>query len=253
MRNRHARCAALTALILCSPVLAQTPAVDARADAVLKAMSRTLASAKVFSFASHATTDTFADDGQKVQTARSQRVTVRRPDGIASVVTGDDLNLRFVYDGKQVLLHNTDKPAYALTDLPATIDQALDALANDYGLAIPLADVVLSDPYKSLIEKVRSGRYVGTGYVDDTKCHHLAFRQDVVDWQVWVEQGDAAVPRKIVITYKDMPGSPQFTAYLSDWNLAATPEAGAFTITVPPGVPRVDLVKVPTSSVPAKE
>jgi hypothetical protein len=155
-----------------------------------------------------------------------------------------------VYDGKQGLLHNLDKPAYALLDLPATIDATLDVLANDYGLALPLADVVFSEPYASLVEKVRSGRYVGIGYVDDMKCHHLAFRQDAVDWQVWVAPGDVAVPRKIVITYKEMPGSPQFTAKLSDWNLSATVTDETFRVAVPADVAKVDLVKVST---PAKE
>ena len=34
--------------------------------------------------------------------------------------------------------------------------------------------------------------------------------------QVWVDAGDQPVPRKIVLTHKQLTGSPQWTAYLSD-------------------------------------
>ena len=34
-----------------------------------------------------------------------------------------------------------------------------------------------------------------------------------MDWQIWIEQGEKALPRKLVITYKDSPGYPQFTVF----------------------------------------
>jgi len=30
-----------------------------------------------------------------------------------------------------------------------------------------------------------------------------------VDWQIWIEQGEKPVPRKVVITYKELPARPQ--------------------------------------------
>ena len=153
--------------------------------------------------------------------------------------------LNFVYDGKQVLLYNLDKPCYALVDAPATLDATFDMLADDYDLVIPVADLLSSDPYHALIDQVTSAQDLGIGYVNDIKCHHLAFRQDAIDWQIWIDQGDVPMPRKIVITYKQLPQSPEFTAVLSNWNLTTQPAADAFTITPPANVTRTDLVKVP--------
>jgi hypothetical protein len=48
-------------------------------------------------------------------------------------------------------------------------------------------------------------------------CNHLAFVDKNVDWQIWIEDGQRKVPRKIVLTYKKIPGSPQFIAILKDW------------------------------------
>jgi hypothetical protein len=37
---------------------------------------------------------------------------------------------------------------------------------------------------------VQSGTYVGLHNVGKVKCHHLAFRQRMLDWQIWIEAGD---------------------------------------------------------------
>lgn len=227
--------------------------IDPKAEARLKSMGQMLAGTKTVSFRSHVTIDTWSDSGQKIQVARSQQISVRRPDGLAATVTGDDLNLKFVYDGKQVLLVNTDKQSYALADAPGTIDAMLDMLATDYGLPVPLADLLYADPYKTLIENARSGQHLGTGHVMDTKCDHLAFRQDAIDWQIWIEQGDKPLPRKLVITYKNAPGMPQYTAYFSDWNVDAQIPAEQFKLEVPQDMKRVDLVKTTEPKPAAKE
>jgi hypothetical protein len=244
--------AALLITLLChGHASADSPAIDPKTDALLQQMSKSLADAKNFSFDSSITVETVLDNGHKVQTARTQHVIVRRPDGAVATVTGDNLNLNFVYDGKQALLYNLDKPAYALVDSPPTLDATFDMLANDYGLVIPLADLLSSDSYHALTEHIISAQDLGIGYVNETKCHHLAFRQDSIDWQIWIDQGDVPTPRKIVITYKLLPQSPEFTAIISNWNLAAQPPADAFTITPPANVTRSDLIKVPTTTQPA--
>ncbi len=34
------------------------------------------------------------------------------------------------------------------------------------------------------------------------ECHHLAFRAEKVDWQVWVQAGDTPLPMKYLIISK---------------------------------------------------
>jgi hypothetical protein len=217
-----------------------SPAVDPKADEILRKMGQFLADAKSISFESHALADELAADGQKVQYAKNQKVLLHRPDKLAADVTGDldDLHLR--YDGKQVMLYNPRTNSWGETDAPATIGDTLDMLSEKFGMAIPLADLVFPDPYKDLIERVASGKYIGDGYVFDTKCHHLAFRQQSVDWQIWIEEGDKPLPRKLVITFKQQPGQPQYTAFLSNWNLAADAPDSTFAVTPPAGAKHVD-------------
>ena len=203
-------------------------------------MGQCLAAAKSVTFDSHAISDELMPDGQKLQYARNQKVQLRRPDKLVADVVGDKEDLQFRYDGKTVTLYNPRNNSWGSTDAPASIDQTLDMLAQKYGMAIALADLVFADPYKCLIENVRTGQYLGTGYVLDTKCHHLAFRQAAVDWQIWIEDGDKPLPRKVVITFKESPAHPQYTAFLSNWNLSAELPDSAFTFTPPADSKKVE-------------
>jgi hypothetical protein len=96
-------------------------------------------------------------------------------------------------------------------------------------------------PIQTLIARVRAGTYLGLHQVNGVKCHHLAFRQDVIDWQIWIEDSDHPVPRKVVITYKEQPGHPQFTAILDKWELSASAPDSAFEFSPPAGAKRIDL------------
>ena len=67
---------------------------------------------------------------------------------------------------------------------------------------------------------------------------HLAFRQPDIDWQLWVEKGQRALPRKIVITTRYEVGDPQYTAVLR-WNPAPKFDAGTFTLVPPAGATKI--------------
>jgi len=233
----------LLLLVTALPLVAwaqQPPAVDPKADELLKKMGAYLRDAKDLSFSAHAITDQYTSDGQKIQYAKNQKIQLHRPNKLACDMVGDNEDLQFRYDGSKVTLYNPRTNSWGSVDSPGTVDQTLDSLVQKFGVAIPLADMVFPDPYKDLIENVRSGQYVGIGYVMDTKCHHLAFRQSAVDWQIWIEEGEKPLPRKIVITFKESPAHPQYTAFLSDWNLQATAKDDTFTFKPPAGSKQVE-------------
>jgi hypothetical protein len=97
----------------------------------------------------------------------------------------------------------------------------MNHVMEKFNFSPPLADFVYQDPYSTLIKNVQFGFYVGLSNIEGVRCHHLAFVQKYIDWQIWIEDGKQMVPRKLVITYKTWPESPQYTAVLSEWNLNA--------------------------------
>jgi hypothetical protein len=70
-------------------------------------------------------------------------------------------------------------------------------------------------------------------------CEHLAFSQNNIDWQVWIENGARPVPRKFVITYKDEPDSPEFTAIFSNWDFTTQLPDFVFKFDPPPGSAKI--------------
>ncbi|HTL30376.1 MAG TPA: DUF2092 domain-containing protein [Tepidisphaeraceae bacterium] len=218
----------------------EAPTLDPKCDEILKKMSQTLAAAKSFSFDSHSISDQLMTDGRKIQFAKNEKVKLRRPDKLAADLVGDQQEMQFRYDGKQVVLYNPQNKSWGADPAPGKIGDTLDMLAEKYGMTIPLADFAFPDPYKSLTENVRSSEYIGIGYVFDTKCHHLSFRQASVDWQIWIEVGEKPLPRKVVITYKESPSHPVYTAFLSNWNLSPDLPDATFTFTPPPDAKKVE-------------
>ena len=131
--------------------------------------------------------------------------------------------------------------AYASAEMPDTIDATLDKYEDDYGVVLPLADLLYSDPYKTLMEGVTYGRYLGLHLAAGVPCHHLAFAQDTIEWQIWIDAGDKPLPRKLVITYVDEPGEPQYSATIRRWRLDGKVPEGLFTFEAPEGAKKVDV------------
>jgi hypothetical protein len=184
------------------------------------------------------------DSGPRIQYANYREVTVRRPNKIYSEISGDTLNRRFWYDGKTVTMLDKQRNLYARMAARPTIDSTLDYLAQQYGLFLPLADLLFSNPYNVLTEKVRSGAYLGLHTVDRLKAHHVAFTQENVDWQLWVAAGARPLPMKVVITYKQQPGQPAYQATLHDWRVGQRVSDATFRYQLPRGAARIEFIPV---------
>ena len=51
------------------------------------------------------------------------------------------------------------------------------------------------------------------------------------------------LPRKVVIDYRALRGSPEYIAFISDWNFPATIPQARFTPNLPQGAERIDFAK----------
>ena len=57
---------------------------------------------------------------------------------------------------------------------------------------------------------------------------------------IGVRIGPKPLPRKVVITYKESAGHPEYTSFLSNWNLSADVPDSAFVAQVPAGAKKVE-------------
>ena len=246
--KRRSRLTLIPALLLLTcgvlPVAGEddTSAIDARADRVLREMSDYLKSADQFTFQADVSYDAVLVSGQKIQYGGTDEISVHRPDHLRVEHRGDEKDLRVVFNGKMFTLHDVRAGLYAQKEMTADIDTAVDRLFERFGFSVPTADLVYADPYSTLTASVDSGFHVGLHTVQGVRCHHLAFSQESIDWQIWIEDGPRPVPRKLLITYKEEPGSPQYAVQLSRWDFSPGISDAYFEFDPPAGAGRIEFL-----------
>lgn len=230
-------CAALLMLPTASGIAAteqNTAASDVDADAMaaLDKMGAELRSHQNFDVKSDVSTEDVLDDGQKLQYVGTVEVQARRPNGFRISAVSDLKDRQIYYDGKSVTVFAPKLGYYATFPAQDTIAKTLDAANKKYGIELPLADLFSWGTDKSLAARVKSAFFVRPEHIDGQVCNHYAFRQERVDWQVWIAESGPALPCKIVITNTTDPAMPQYAAVLH-WSFPASIPDNAFAF-VPP-------------------
>ncbi len=187
------------------------------------------------------TIDQVLQTGQKVQYSHVRTATVSAPNKLRMEVVGDLANISMWKDDKTFTILDRDRNEYWQVSAPGTIDETMDMLLDRYGITTPLADFLTADPGKVLLSQVEAGAYLGLHHVGEKKCHHLLFSQENIDWQLWMQEADRPRIAKLVITYKNEAGQPQYTArVLEAENLEKVP-AETFRFEPPAGAKKIEI------------
>lgn len=207
----------------------------------LNSMSKTL-QAPHFSFQALTFRAYAGPNGELLHIAHTYKAILSRPDRLSVDITGDDGASKLLYDGKNLTVYVAAAKKYASLPLTGDIDKALDEAQERSGLDFPLADLLANDPGDSLLTDVTSGGQVGTSMIDGVTCRHFFFVQasEDLEWELWLEDNDRALPRRVVVTYRSLPGRPNFIAALSNWDFSTPPSNSDFTFAPPAGVTKVD-------------
>jgi hypothetical protein len=223
-------------------VASHHPGVDPRADRIFRVMSDHLKDAGEFVFEAEITYDDILPSGQKIQYSAEFTAAVDRPDKVWTSYKGDKRTNRTFYDGKMFVLYQPVGNVYATWKAPARIDDLMDRIDEQLGFTPPLSDLLYSDLYKAVEETMTTGHYAGLHSVNGIPAHHLIYSHDHVDWQVWIEDGPRPLLRRIVITFKDEPQSPQFSATITKWDLSPRLSQQLFVFDPPEGAQKIDFV-----------
>ncbi len=227
------------------------PAISEEVSAALAQMGKSLL-AEQYSFRARTLRVYVERGGLPLHIAHAIDVVVRRPDRLAISVNGDDGSTKLVYDGKTVTLLGVETKKYSVIQVPDTIQGMLETVMGKLGVDFPLADFLTNAPDKSFLSGVTWGREVNTVTIDGVPCRHLLFMQPPgIELELWIEKNDKALPRRLIVTYRDEPDKPSFIAELSDWNFSIHPTDADFTFQPPEGATQVEL-KPPGKPAPAK-
>ena len=229
--TRMRRRTVFTGMIMATALLAAGPGVQAQENdalSILKAMTDYVSSQSTIEFTFDSDIEVITPELEKIQFTNSGGASLSRPDKLHAHRVGGYSDVELFFDGKTVSVFGKSSNGYAQFDGPATVDQLIEALRVGHGVALPGADLLLSNSYDVLVADVMEAKHIGRGVIGGRECEHLAFRNFDTDWQLWVEAGDRPMPCKMVITSKTLSGAPQYTVHVKDWKTGLVPAPDAF-------------------------
>ena len=209
-----------------------------------------LKSQQQFTYKAEVADDQVYDGGKKLQYGIDMETSVRRPDRLRVNAEGDLVDKQFYFDGKTITLYDKDHNVYGVLAVPPDIESALEKASKEFGVRVALTDLASPNLCEHIGKRIKHSIYVGLHKVRGVPCHHLAFDGDEAHLQVWIEAGDKPLPRKVVMTAKKLPGSPEWMAYLYDWNLSPQLEDNLFVFTPPEGAEKIKFIPVKTGPAP---
>ncbi len=178
------------------------PATDAdrlaRGRQLVQQMSAALAAANAVSVTTTETRERVRVSGRKDTVTLAAAYTMRRPNGFYIKMTGGP-GLESWYNGKTVTIASHPEKVFAQAPMPDTVDRTLDALAERYDMALPLSDLFYVSPEKALLSDTTTGGYAGRESVGGTPCVHLAFKDIGSEWELWLPEKGAPLPRRFKV------------------------------------------------------
>ncbi len=237
--------ALLTGLLLAaSGWVSAESALDAAAVERLRESTSYLSGLQQFALHSNTSIEIVMLTGQKIQFDDEISATVQRPNKFHAVRKGEALNQELFYDGTSLTLVDADHRYHATVDAPDTLDGMLDFARESLDIVAPGGDFINTNAFEILMQDVQSGFVVSTAVVEGVVCDHLAFSAPGTDWQIWIQQGDKPLPRKIVITSRDIVNAPQFTLVIKDWDLAPDVSDDSFRFKPTGETVSIDFIKL---------
>ncbi len=220
------------------PLMVPAQRISVEAQAVVDRMTAAVRNLKAFSIESEVVKDEVLPFGYVLQNHQHTTLTLQSPNKLRAEVSGDIKNRTYVYDGSNFFIYSPDHNVHTQMPAPDSTLKLVDSLL-DAGIELPLIDVLYQSYTGNLLADVQTGIYVGESTVGGVDCDVLAFRQALIDWQLWVQKSDS-LPRKFAITTRFEFGQPQVEQVLT-WNLKPDITSDTFIFKAPEGSQAIPL------------
>ncbi len=209
-------------------------------------MTEFISGASAFTIVANMGHQVLQKDGQTLEFGSKITATLRRPS--QANVRFDNRNgdkATIILDSETISLFSTigNAHVYDTARQPGDIDASFVFLAEHLGTTDQLNHFFSIDLTESMKSMVKSGYYVGEATIAGILCDNLALSNEDEDVQLWVAKGDKPVPRRIVVTYKNLEGQPQFWAQFEEWNFSPNFSETIFSYSPPAHADRISFFR----------
>lgn len=219
---------ALLPLLLSTLCLTTANAFSQEAESRLVDMAAKLADTKQFTVTIHMTYDVFQASGQVIEFGEVRSLQISRPDFFRVDVQQSDGDMGgLIFDGQTITQFSETQNVYSQIDRPGNIDGVIRYVVGELGVRFPLARMLVSSFPQEILRLTNGVDIVERNTLGPVATDHIAGRTDDLDYQVWIREDN--FPTRIVLTYKNDPGQPQFRADFSNWDTAPSLRRASFT------------------------
>jgi hypothetical protein len=222
------------------------PALDPAVISTLNKMSNYLRTLRAFQVKAEVTREEVLETGEKITFAGIADMVAERPHHMRLDVNSDRQSRIFLFDGKTFTVWAPRQKYYAQVAAPGNIKDLLSKLEDKHNLELPLLDLFRWGDYGGDLGNLTSAKDMGPSMIEGVSTQHYALRQDGLDWQIWIQNGDFPLPRKVVLTTTTDDSKPQYTAVYT-WNLAPSFNADSFVFVAPQDAKKIPIEEVPSA------
>lgn len=214
--------------------------IEAEARSVLQSMSDYLREQDTSQVETEIEMELIDLEGQKLQFISSGTVIADRPNKMHVHRSGMVLDAHIYLADDVLTVLGGNLNAYLRFDDQTSIEQALNSIEAELGLDAAGGDFFVDQTSERLLAGTKSGVHVGMTNLGGIQAHHLAFRGDTVDWQIWIADSDAPVPLKYIVTSKWITGAPQYAIRFKNWQTGHDIDGSEFEFAPPEGAVEID-------------
>lgn len=146
------------ALVGVAPMASAASADNTKA--ILKSMSDYVGQPTAIDLTFDSDIEVITPNLEKLQFASSGELSLNRPNQLRARRTGGYRNVSLYFDGKVASVHGHNLNAFASFEAPGSIDQLIHALRDGHGVALPGADLLLSNSHEVLLADVIDARHI---------------------------------------------------------------------------------------------
>jgi hypothetical protein len=206
---------------------------------VLNAVSAKLGDARTIQVQAEHTLDPALGLGGGIDRGRIELM-VKRPNLFYAIQPAGSETREIAYDGAFLCVMHPGPKHHALEPLEArSIEGFAMRVQEHFGFRPPVAELLANDMAAELLIDVTSARLLGRERVGWSTCEHLRLDQEGMAIDLWVGAKDR-LPRRMLITFTEMPRHPAWDVRFSKWKLNGPIEESLFSKR-----PAADSQKVP--------
>ena len=149
---------------------------------------------------------------------------------------------KFAYNGDQLAYYSYDENNYGMIPVPNTLIRMIDSVNQKYDIDFPAGDFFYPAFTDDLLNQSDSLRYLGMEKSGAREYFHVVSYGKEKNMQFWISNDSYNLPARFVITYNQKPGSPQYMAIFSDWQINPNLPSAMFDFQPPPGATRLRIM-----------